>query len=282
MGTETIVFFYLQEKAAARQYPWHKAEFYVYETEWNQRKLLAAAIPEYDFPGRHWRKDKLKKKIQSALLPALPIGSWEKTVFLCHKSLCGKEGLSDREKVTYREILEEVFPMEIRTSDDQPDSGRMTPKDITETLLEEYCRFDALVLIDYDRDDRSEEFDTERFISEHCRGVNYLAVVTADPEKYVEVFEEVSEEYGLMGITVPEMNMLNVLPKFHVLVVDAGLETRKNLRFLPSGCTYLDLLSVEKRRKYVESRRKDIRYVSFARQVEKKLRQKKRNLGLLS
>lgn len=282
MGTETIVFFYLQEKAAARQYPWRKAEFYVYETEWSQRKLLAAAIPEYDFPGKHWKREKLKKKIQSVLLPMLQISSWEKTVFLCHKSLSGKERLSDREKLTYREVLEEIFPMEIVASEKQADSGRMTPKDVTETLLEEYCRFDALVIIDYDRDDKTEEFDTERFISEHCRGVNYLAVVTPDSEKYVEVFEEVSEEYGLMGITVPELNMLNILPKFHVLVVDAGLETRKNLRCLPSGCTYLDLLSLEKRRKYVETRRKDIRYVSFARQVEKKLRQKKQNLGLLS
>lgn len=281
MGTETIVFFYLQEKAAARQYPWRKAEFYVYETEWSQRKLLAAAIPEYDFPGRRWKKDKLKKKIQSVLVPKLQIASWEKTAFLCHKSLGGKEAVSDRERVAYREILEEVFPMEFLTSENQSDRGLMTPKDVTETLLEEYCRFDALVIIDYDGDNRSGEFDTENFISEHCRGVNYLAVVTADPEKYVEVFEEVNEEYGLMGITVPELNMLNLLPKFHVLAVDAGLETRKNLRFLPSGCTYLDLLSVEKRRKYMESRRKDVRYVSFARQVEKKLRQKKRNLGLL-
>ena len=274
MRTETVVFFYLQEKAAARRYPWRKAEFSIYETEWCQRRLIAAAIPEYDFPGRHWGREKMKKKIQSSLLPKLAISSPETTVFLCHKSLGGKEKLLEKEKESYREVLEEIFPLELLKTKEQPEVGRMTPEDVTETLLKEYCRFDALVILDDGQEESTMDFDGERFISEHCAGVNFLAVVTGDSEKYAEVFEEVSEEYGLMGVTAPELDMLNIPPKFHVLVVDAGLKDRRTWRHLPSGCIYLDLLSVEKRQRLMEARRKDIRYLSFSRQIEKKLRPK--------
>lgn len=272
MRTETVVFFYLQEKGAARRYPWRKAEFSVYETEWCQRRLIAAAIPEYDFPGRHWGREKLKKKIRSSLVPRLGINSLETTVFLCHKSLGRKEKLLEREKESYREVLEELFPLELLQTEEQCETGRMTPEDVTETLLKEHCKFDALVILDDEQESRRMDFDGERFIREHCEGINFLAVVTRDSEKYTEVFEEVGEEYGLMGITVPELKMLNVPPKFHVLVVDAGLEDQKTWRYLPSGCIYLDLLSVEKRQRLMEARRKDIRYLSFSRQIEKKLK----------
>lgn len=274
MRTETVVFFYLQEKAAARRYPWRKAEFSVFETEWCQRRLIAAAIPEYDFPGRHWGRAGMKKKIQTFLLPRLGISSLETTVFLCHKSLGGKDKLLEKEKESYREALEEIFPLELLQTKEQNEIGRMTPEDVTETLLKEYCKFDALVILDDGQEGNTMDFDGERFISEHCAGINFLAVVTREEEKYTQVFDEVSEEYGLMGVTVPELEMLNIPPKFHVLVIDAGLEDRRTWRHLPSGCIYLDLLSVEKRQRLMEARRKDIRYLSFSRQIEKKLRSK--------
>lgn len=247
METEQIVYFYRQTKAAGREYPWQKAVFPIQETFWNERRIAAVGIPEYDYGKRCWKPSKLKKKMLSELVPLLK-DKTEKTAFLCHKSLNMQ-----------RDIMESLFPLELSGE------ARPTPLDMTETIIREFCRFDALVVL------AGEGFDLDEFVLAHCGRVNYLAVVTETPAGLEEVFEDISEEYGLTGITVRSLKELHVPVKYHVLAVDAAREERKAWRYLPSGCTYLDLFSMESRRRNMETRRKDIRYLSFSRQVEKKI-----------
>ncbi len=262
MRTETVVFFYVQEKEAGRRFPWQKTEFKIQETTWCERRVVAAGIPEYDFQKKSWKMSTLHKKMQVELWQALALENWEKTAFLFHKSLAEKG---------YLNVLEEVFPLECIPLPGKGGLVRPTPEDIVETLVSEYCRYDALIVMDGEIE---EQPDLPEFIRKHCERVNYLAVVTRNEEQYQEVFEEMQEEYGLTGITVPDIRQLKPSPRYQVLVVDAGLERKHIWRYLPSGCSYVSLFSGAERQRMVEERRKDVRCLSFYRQIEKKLRQR--------
>lgn len=262
MRTETVVFFYVQKKAQGRRYPWQKTEFSMRETEWCERRVVFAGIPEYDWQKKSWRLPVLCKKIHEELLPSLSLKSWEKTAFLCQKSLVDKACL---------EALEQTFPLEMIRLPGKGGLAGGTPEDIVEVLINEYCRYDALIVID---GEAGEYLDLQEFIREHCRKVNYLAVITREEKRYEEILMEVQEEYGLAGMTATGMEQLKPSPKYQVLVVDAGLERNHIWRYLPSGCCYVDLFSVAERQRLVEERRKDVRYLSFYRQIEKKLRQR--------
>lgn len=279
MSTETVVFFYVREKSAGRKFPWQKTEFAIGETMWCDRSVVAAGIPEYDYGKRNWTMSILRKKIKQELLPALAIENWEKTEFLCHKSIMEKNCF---------ELLEEIFPMEYQKIPGKRGLARFTPEDILESLICEYCHYDALIVVDGTADQEAMEKtrgdaiaepsravpDLQEFIRTHCEKVNYLAVVTSEEEQYEELLEEMQEEYGLTGILVPAMEQLKPSPKYQVLVVDAGLGGNHAWRYLPSGCCYIDLFSLPDRQRLMVQRRKDVRYLSFYRQIDKKLRQR--------
>lgn len=275
----------MQEKVIGRKYPWKVVEFSVHKSEWCGRKIVAAGIPEYDFNKRSWKKEVLCKKIKTELLPKLEIEFWEKTCFLYHKSL--KETQIGR-------ILEEIFPMELIAIPGKRGIAQVTPEDIVVSLMEEYCKYDALIVLDGTTDadallqEDGEEWqesirrqlELPEFISRYCNEVNYLAVVTTDPERYVEVFEEVNEEYGLTGIFLSALEKANPPAKYQTLVVGAGIHAKRIWRELPPCCTYLDLISNTEHQRIIEARRKDVRYISFYRQIEKKLKQKIQFLGI--
>lgn len=267
MSTETVVFFYVREKSAGRKFPWQKTEFAIHETMWCDRNVVAAGIPEYDYGKRNWSMSTLRKKIKQELLPALAIENWEKTEFLCHKSVMEKDCFK---------LLEEIFPMEYHKIPGKRGLARPTPADILESLVCEYCRYDALIVVDGTTDQEANRAvpDLQEFIRTHCEKVNYLAVVTLEEEQYEELLEEMQEEYGLTGILAPAMEQLKPSPRYQVLVVDAGLGRDHTWRYLPSGCCYIDLFSLPDRQRLMEQRRKDVRYLSFYRQIDKKLRQR--------
>lgn len=185
---------------------------------------------------------------------------------MCHRSLEKQEELLH--------ALEQSFPLELLEDREQCGLGRNTPGDIRSVLIQKNCPYDALVFLDGttgtglgvnlpDIDEITE------LLRQSCERVNYLAVVTAKEEAYEEVFEQLNEEYGLAPITVSSLEKVKPPLQYQVLVADTGIMDKKAARFLPTGCTYLDLLSLEKRKRILESRRKDIRYVSFSGQVEK-------------
>lgn len=284
VSTETVVFFYVQEKSVGRKYPWEKVEFEVLESKWCGRRLVAAGIPEYDFNKRIWKKEALRKKIRTELIPKLEIDFWETTCFFYHKSLVQTE---------IGRLLEELFPLELILVQGKNGIARSTPEDVIETLLQEYCRYDALIVMDGTaqmdgmthaaeykealvewQDSVTRQIDLPELMRKHCDRVNYLVVVTADAERYVEVFEEMDEEYGLTGVFLSSIANLKLPTKHQVLVVDAGIAGKHTWRDLPPCCTYLDLVSDTERQRIMEARRKDVHYVSFYRQLEKKLRQK--------
>ncbi len=266
MNTETVVFFYVLKKAIGRKYPWRKIEFKMERIKWGERRLVAAGIPEYDYNGKNWRKEVLRKKIISELIPMLKLDRFETTNFLIHKDLYNSE---------LGRTFEENFPLELIELSDKNNMAKVTPEDIVETLMEACGSFDGLIIAD-----KTEELpericiDLQELIVRHCEKVNFLAVVTDNPEKYVEVFEEVNEEYGLTGMTFDDMGQVKPSAKYKLLVVDGGTEHRQMWRYLPAGCTYLDLISSAERQKVLEARRKDIHYISFYKQITKKIHQK--------
>lgn len=285
MSTEAVVFFYVQEKAVGRKYPWQPVEFAVSKSEWCGRRLVAAGIPEYDFNKRIWKKEVFYKKIRTELLQKIEIEFWETTCFLYHKSM--KETQIGR-------MLETIFPMELITIPGKKGIVQITPEDVVMSLLEEYCKYDALVILDGTADGEeplhadakewqenvARRMDLTEFIRKNCNRVNYLAVVTTDIERYVEVFEEMSEEYGLTGIFLSELKQAKPPAKYQTLVLDAGINDKRTWRELPLCCIYLDLVSCTERQRIIEARRKDVRYISFYRQIEKKLKQKIQFLGI--
>lgn len=266
MNTDTVVFFYVLEKAIGRKYPWQKVEFKTDRFKWGERRLVAAGIPEYDYNRKNWRGDVIRKKIITGLIPMLRLEKVEGTNFLIHKNLHNSE---------LGRILEEIFPMELIELPDKNNMAKATPEDIVETLMEDGGSFDGLIIMD-----KTEELEEKTCIDlpelavRHCDKVNYLAVVTDNPEKYVEVFEEINEEYGLNGMTFESIEQVKPSAKYKILVVDGGTQHRQIWRYLPAGCTYLDLLSSTERQRILEARRKDIRYISFYKQVTKKIHQK--------
>lgn len=266
MNTDTVVFFYVMEKTIGRKYPWQKVEFETDRIKWGERRLVAAGIPEYDYNRKNWRKEVIRKKIITELIPILKLDRVESTNFLIHKDL-RNSGLGG--------IFEEIFPLELIVLPDKNSMAKVTPEDIVETLMEDCGSFDGLIIAD--KTEELEErvcIDLPELAVRHCDKVNYLAVVTDNPEKYVEVFEEINEEYGLNGMTFESMEQVKPSAKYKLLVVDGGTEHRQIWRYLPAGCTYLDLISSTERQRILEARRKDIRYISFYKQITKKIHQK--------
>lgn len=266
MNTETVVFFYVREKTVGRKYPWQKVEFKIDKIKWGERRLVAAGIPEYDYNKKSWRRDVIKKKITTELISMLQLERFESTNFLIHKSLYDWE---------LGRVFEEIFPLELIILPDKKSVAKITPEDIVETLISACGVYDALIVVDKTEDiDEIIYPDLQELVVNHCDKVNYLAVVTDNPEKYVEVFEEINEEYGLTGMTVDSLEQVKPPSKYKVLVIDAGLSDKHQWRYLPPCCTYLDLISDTERQRILEARRKDIRYISFYKQISKKIRQK--------
>ena len=266
VNTDTVVFFYVLEKAIGRKYPWQKVEFKTDRIKWGERKVEAAGIPEYDYNRKNWRREVIRKKIVTGLIPELNFEKVESTNFLVHKDLYNRE---------LGRVIEEIFPLELIEMPDKNNMAKVTPEDIAETLMEDCGSFDGLIIAD--KTEELEEricIDLPEMAVRHCDKVNYLAVVTDNPEKYVEVFEEMSEEYGLNGMTFESMEQVKPSAKYKILVVDGGTEHKQLWRHLPAGCTYLDLISSTERQRILEARRKDIRYISFYKQVTKKIHQK--------
>lgn len=266
VNTETVVFFYVREKTVGRKYPWQKIEFSIDKIKWGERKLVAAGIPEYDYNKKSWRKDVIRKKITTELIPLLQLEHFETTNFMMDKSLYDWE---------LGKVFEEIFPFELISLPDKKSMAKTTPEDIVETLVPDRGGYDALIVVDKIEDiDEIIYPDLPELVVNHCDKVNYLAVVTDNPEKYVEVFEEINEEYGLAGMTFDSLEQVKPSSKYKVLVIDAGLSDKHQWRYLPPCCTFLDLISDTERQRILETRRKDIRYISFYKQISKKIRQK--------
>lgn len=266
MNTETVVFFYVQEKTIGRKYPWQKVEFRIDRIKWGSRKLVAAGIPEYDYNRKNWRGNVIRKKIATELVEVLGDERYGTMSFMIQKSLFGTE---------LGQIIESVFPLELITLTDKTIMAKVTPDDIVETFISDSGGFDALLVVDNVEEVNDVIYpDLPELMVTHCNNVNYLGVVTNNPEKYVEVFEELNEEYGLAGITFESMEQVKLLPKYKLLVLDGSVGDKHVWRYLPPCCTYIDLISSSERQRIIEARRKDVRYISFYRQVSKKIRQK--------
>lgn len=266
VNTDTVVFFYVVKKAIGRKYPWQKVEFKTERIKWGERRLVAAGIPEYDYNRKNWRGEVIRKKIITEFIPILKLDRVENTNFLVHKDLISNE---------WGRMFEEIFPLELIELPDKNNMAKVTPEDIVETLMADCVGFDGLIIAD--KTEELEEkvcIDLPELTVRHCNKVNYLAVVTDNPEKYVEVFDEINEEYGLNGMTFESMEQVKPSAKYKILVVDGGTEYKQIWRYLPAECTYLDLLSSTERQRLLEARRKDIRYISFYKQVTKKIHQK--------
>ena len=266
MNTETVVFFYVLEKTIARKYPWQKVEFKIDRITWGERKLVAAGIPEYDYNRKNWRRDVIKKKISTELVEVLEIERYGTTNFMIHKSLFYTE---------LGRIIESIFPLELITLSDKTVMAKVTPEDVVETFISESSDFDALIVMDSAEEVNDVIYpDLPELVASHSNNVNYLAVVTDNPEKYVEVFEELNEEYGLTGMTYESLEQVKPSPKYKVLVIDGSMGDKYTWRYLPPCCTYIDLISSSERQRIMEVRRKDVRYISFYRQVYKRIRPK--------
>jgi len=266
VNTETVVFFYVLEKTMARRYPWQKVEFKIDRIKWGERKLVAAGIPEYDYNRKNWRKEVIRKKITTELVEALGIERYGTTNFMIHKSLFDTE---------LGRIIESVFPLELISLSDKSIMAKVTPEDVVKTFIGDSGVFDALIVADNIEEVNDVVYhELPELVAAHCNGVNYLGVITDNPENYVEVFEELNEEYGLTGITFGTMEQVKLSPKYKVLVIDGSVGDKHTWRYLPPCCTYIDLISSSERQRTIEARRKDVRYISFYRQVSKKIHQK--------
>lgn len=266
MNTDTVVFFYLCRKKVGRSYPWQRTEFVINRIKWGERTVVAAGIPEYDYRRKAWRKAVIKKKILKELIPLIRLECIETTSFMMHQSIFDWE---------HAGMLEQIFPFEQIDFSDKRSLAAITPEDIVETLIPEYCYYDALIVIDMAADcDDIIYPNLPQLVGACCNNVNYLAIITENEEKYAQVFEEINEEYGLNGMIFDRIERVNVSSKYKVLVIDAGAYDKKIWRCLPEGCTYLDLISSVKRHRIIESRRKDICYISFYRQILNMVREK--------
>lgn len=266
MNTETVVFFYIQEKTLGRKYPWQKVEFDIKRMKWGERRLIAAGIPEYDYNKKMWREELIRKKIVRDLIPMLQIEHFETTNFFINKALYDRK---------IRNVFEETFPLELIELPEKNSMAKKTPEDIVEALVSELCSYDALVIVDKTGDiDDTIYSELPEFVANHCNRINYLAIITDNQEKYVEVLEEINEEYGLTGMTYDNLKQVKPSSKCKTLVIDAGTESKHIWRYLPPCCTYLDLISSTERQKILEARRKDIHYISFYKQISKMIRQK--------
>lgn len=259
MEIETVVFFYVLEKQEGRKFFWQTISFKIQEMVWNDRNLIAIGIPEYHYPKRKWKKDVLYKKICTELSCQIK-GDLNYSTFLCHRSMIHEKN--------FLEVLQKLYPLPFVFHAKEQDYGFTTPEEICRVLISKHCVYDALVLID------DEENLNPEWVESYCHKINYFAVITKKEEKYQEVFEKLEEEYGLIPIVVENLEELYVPVKSKTLVIDVKSINAKEIRNLPTGCTYFDFHSFEKKQKIIEGRRKDIHYLSFYKLIDKKLRQK--------
>lgn len=261
MKTESVIFFYRMDKIAGREYPWQHTKFVIKKIPWGERTIFAVGIPEYDYARKYYKPEKLKKMMRKELIPQLEELDLKETVYLCHKSL-----------VSLIHIMGEFIPLDQYRMDEGQvrEYGVQTPEDIFGEMLEALCRYDSLIVINRD-DGILGVNETTELVRKCSQGINYLGIVTQKAEEFEDLLEEINEEYGLTAITDEDLENLHPPLKYSTLVVDFSLEDKKEWRKLPSGCTYLDAYSVSNRRRLMEARRKDVKYLSFVRQIEKKI-----------
>lgn len=105
----------------------------------------------------------------------------------------------------------------------------------------------------------------EWILSQYSKKVNELAVYTHTCEPWEDMMDYLFMEYGIAAAASEDFSKTVFRKEIPALIIDACREEkgfRALLRNFPRGSLYMDLFSEAGKRKCVEAKRKDIRYLS--------------------
>ncbi len=239
-----VLYFYLKEEATFKKHVWSRGSLPVIEMDLESEteaeagsRLACCGVPQYYRKGKDWEKNRLVEVLKGEL------EKQEADTYYLQPEAAGLAGVKER----------------------------MPP----EVMLRKICRqipcLEYLVYIGSGTEHREGAFGEEDFREErqmlyrlfqpYLARVNHFTVVTDRPEGYEEFTEYLYEEYGIPASNVRKMD--NQFGKAgRTVIIDGRKGYEPPWQIIPQRASYVDLWSMNEKRRQAEKKRGDVKYIS--------------------
>lgn len=233
---KTFLYFYWLREAQAKKHFFSQVKFSDMQIKMQARQeLFLCRIPEF-YMGKHrWEQEKLLVLLQEKL---------------------EAQAAEDY----YMEPVLGRF-LAIRP--------KLPPLSLLKLLLRQVPCWETLFWVGAGRKDCSFEGEIEEqiellleLITEYLPRINHFVLVTEKPERYGDLMEHLYQEYGTPAAIVRDFEKYSGKEK-KTVILDSRREYRLPYRMIPEEAFYIDLWSEEEKRYLVETKRRDVRYLSI-------------------
>lgn len=187
-------------------------------------ELLFYPVPEFYMHGRCWNKEKLREMLKEELQQP------EVTEYYLQPELCRM--LELREK--------------------------LPPEILLRMVLKQSPCWEYLLLIGDGWEEDSPFFP---LLYEYLPRINHFTVITDRPAEYTAFAEYIYEEYGIPTAYSAQMER-RLGKKKRTVILDNRLCYKPPFTVLPEEAFYIDFWSAREKRFVLETKRKDVRYLS--------------------
>lgn len=220
-----IVYFHLEEGQRLKKHLFKEARMPGITLDMEEGyELLFYFVPEYYANRRCWDKDKLLLALDRELKQA------------------GAEQYYIQPKLCHMLDIKEKLPPEIL---------------IRKVLKQNPC-WEYLLLIG---STGQEEALFLPLIQEYLPRINHFTVITDTPEEYREFADYIYEEYGIPTAYSGRLER-RLGKKKRTVVIDSRSGYKPSFTVLPEEAFYIDFWSEQEKRSVLETKRKDVRYLS--------------------
>lgn len=232
-----IVRIYLENGKSAKKHFWDAPVITKKEGVWNEIKVWIYKVPEYVYKEKDWKI----KTLEAVLY---------KKMEQCYQS--------DYFYLPYSKF-EKKYGSKIRSVP----TAMNIPDFIWEQFASSYPSFWGIVILE------GYGFYYEDWIYERAKTLKFLGIVgNKNPEQVEDLIDDISQEYGLNAIYADTLAECRIPKNYPVLVLDASEEEKIDASQLHEGSIWIDFSSNTAKRRRLETRYKNISYISLKKELE--------------
>lgn len=224
-----MVYYFPEKGTCAKKHLWSEARFPVMEAriddEW---ELVCCLVPEYYMKNRSWDKEKLLETMNHILT-----GQEYHSYYL-------PPGLADKIGI------EEKFPPEI----------------LLEKVLAGVPCWECLFYIgSRENTDQEEPYMLRRLLERYLPRINHFTLITDRIMDYEDFTQDIYDEYGIPTAYMERLEK-RCSRAGRTVILDGRRSHTIPCSIVPSEAVYVDLWSVEQKKKTLEKMRRDVSYMS--------------------
>ena len=233
MEKDKIIYFCLDKGKSAKKFPWSKIQFHYFNISAKEYDLGCCSIPEYYWNKKGWEEDKLAKVMEEKLKEE---GAEE---YYLHPSI--NKLLKKEENLPPKQLLQVL-------------------------LIQNICWENLCIIIE----SKEQMQICQQMLEEYFPRVNRLIIVT-DCQEGEEVYEELTdfvyEEYGIPSAVRANLDE-TMENRTGTVILDMKRQYRLPWKMIPSGAVYVDCYSENEKRYVLETKRKDVHYLSVVKNLD--------------